>query len=111
MWTPNPAKIVTAEMKAAAAQDELLASFRSAIQAHIDDTARSRHYDNGNSIAGYVASTHPAWAEEAQAFVAWRDEVWMNAYDKLDEVVSGRRAVPAIEEIIVELPAIVWPLN
>lgn len=39
--------------------EQIIASFRGAIQAHIDATARSRNYDSGTSLAGYVASTNP----------------------------------------------------
>lgn len=90
-------------------QEEVIASFRWAIQGHIDATARSKNYDSGTSLAGYVASTNPVWAAEAQAFVAWRDAVWVYAYTELDKVTSGQRAVPDVEDFITELPAMVWP--
>lgn len=109
MWTPDPAKIITAEMKAAQAQAALLEPFRAAIQSHLDETARTRAYDNGNSLAGYVTSTNETWASEAQAFVAWRDAVWAYAYAELDKVTGGQRPVPTVEDFIAELPAMVWP--
>lgn len=109
MWTPDPAKIITAEMKAAQAQAELLETFRAAIQSHVDETARSRNYDSGNSLAGHVASTNEAWATEAQAFIAWRDAVWAYAYAELDKVTNGQREAPSVEDFIAELPAMVWP--
>lgn len=111
MWTPNPAITVTAEQKAAAAQAELVEQFRAAIQSHVDETARSRRYDSGNSLASYVASTNPTWAAEAAAFVAWRDAVWAYAYAELDKVtaVPPQREVPTVETFIAELPAMVWP--
>lgn len=43
----------------------LLGAFRSAIQSHVDETARTRAYDSGNSLAGYVTSTNETWASEA----------------------------------------------
>lgn len=89
--------------------DEIIASFQAAIQYHVDITAQQRGYDGGNSLAGYVVSTNPAWAAEAQAFVAWRNAVWLHAYADLDKVTSGQRAVPTIDGFIAELPAMVWP--
>lgn len=109
MWTPDHAKIITAEMKAAQAQAALLDSFRVAIQSHVDETARTRAYDNGNSLAGYVASTNETWSAEAAAFVAWRDAVWTYAYTELDKVTSGQREAPSVEDFVAELPAMEWP--
>lgn len=90
-------------------QEEIIASFRWAIQGHIDATAREKNYDSGNSLASYVASTNPTWANEALVFVAWRDSVWEYSYSELDKVMSGVRPKPSVEEFILELPVIVWP--
>lgn len=90
-------------------QEQQLEAFRAAIQSHIDETARSRSYDSGNSLASYVASTNETWAAEAGAFVAWRDAVWVYAYAELDKVTSGQRPVPTVEDFIAELPVMVWP--
>lgn len=108
MWTPEPEIIVTAAQREAEAQAALVETFRAAIQSHVDETARSRNYDGGNSLASYVASTNSGWAAEAQAFVAWRDAVWLYAYAELDKVQTGAREVPAVEAFIGELPQIEW---
>lgn len=86
-----------------------LESYSAAIQAHIDGTAQSRQYADGFALASYVSSTVPAWAEEALVFVEWRDQVWLYAYAELAKVQSGQRPQPTIEELISELPQIVWP--
>jgi hypothetical protein len=109
MWTPDPAKIVTADQKAAKAEAALKATFQTAIQGHVDSAARSRNYGDGNALAGYRDSTVPAWSAEAQAFIAWRDQVWVYSYAELDKALAGERAVPTAEEFIEELPAIIWP--
>jgi hypothetical protein len=109
MWTPNPAIIITAAQKVASAEAALVEQFRSAIQAHVDATARGRNYDGGNSLASYTSSTNPAWAAEATAFVAWRDAVWIYAYAELDKAMTGQRPVPEVEAFVAELPAIAWP--
>lgn len=83
--------------------------YAEAIQSHIDGTARSKGYADGFSIASYGASTVPAWAAEAQAFVAWRDAVWVYAYAQLSAVEAGTRPQPSISGLIAELPAITWP--
>ncbi|TPM39391.1 hypothetical protein FJ951_27175 [Mesorhizobium sp. B2-2-3] len=109
MWTPDPSIISTAAQRAAEAQVTLLASFQTAIQSLVDQTARSRSYADGNALAGYVASTVPAWSAEATAFVAWRDAVWVYAYGELDKVKAGEREVPTVEAFLAELPVIAWP--
>ncbi len=102
-------RLVTAADKAEAAKAAMLSAFQAAIQAHVDDTARLRNYGDGVSLAGYVNSTVPPWAEEANAFVAWRDAVWVYAYGERDKVTAGQRPMPTIEGFRGELPAIVWP--
>lgn len=89
--------------------EEIIEGFRLAIQSHVDAAAQSKNYDSGNSLAGYVASTNPTWAAEAQAFVAWRDAVWIYAYAELDKVTGGQREAPSVEDFIAELPEMVWP--
>ena len=109
MWTPDPAKIVTADQKAEAVRTTTLSTFQIAIQAHVDATAKSRKYGDGNSLAGYVSSTVAQWSAEAAAFVAWRDEVWLYYYAELDKALGGQRPIPTIEDFIAELPAMIWP--
>lgn len=102
------------------AKDEFLASlpttpvptitdYRLAIQSHIDAKAQERGYDGGQTIATYVASTVEPWAAEAQAFVAWRDAVWVYAYSELAKVENGEREPPTPEDFCIELPALTWP--
>lgn len=83
--------------------------YQTAIQNMIDDKAKEKRYDNGNSMATYVTSSDPVWAIEAQAFVEWRDRVWQHAYREMDKVLSGVRAQPTVDEILAELPPLVWP--
>lgn len=85
--------------------------YRRAIQTHLDTAAQSRNYDSGTTIATYVNSTNPAWAAEAQAFVAWRDAVWAYAYVELDKVTTGARPQPSVEELVAELPEIDWVMD
>lgn len=84
-------------------------SYRTAIQAHLDAVARERHYDSAISCASYLGSTVAQWAEEAAAFVAWRDQVWACALAELDKVTSGARETPDVADFIEALPKMVWP--
>lgn len=109
MWTVNPNLVITVEQKAAARRQATMAEFERAIQEHVDSSARDMMFRDGVTLASYVASTNPAWAEQAQAFVAWRDSVWGYAYAELAKALSGEREIPTVEAFLTELPAIVWP--
>lgn len=102
-------QMITAEAKAEAAAAEIQAAVVSAINAHVEQAARSRNYNSAAALAGYVASTVEPWAAEAQAFVAWRDAVWQAAYAMLAEVQAGERAAPTPTEAVAAIPAISWP--
>ena len=83
---------------------------RSAVQAHIDATAKQRGYENGFTLAGYTSSTVPEWQAEAGAFVAWRDAVWLAVFDWLAQIEAGEAAPPEdAAALISALPVIDWP--
>ncbi len=83
--------------------------YRLEIQAMIDAKANERQYDSGATLASYVNSTIEQWSSEAQAFVAWRDAVWLYALAELDKVQKADRAQPSVEDFLAELPAFEWP--
>ncbi|WP_105419183.1 hypothetical protein [Neorhizobium sp. T25_27] len=86
-----------------------VADYQTAIQAMVDETAQSLDFRSGDSLASYVTSTVSLWAAQAQAFVAWRDNVWQHAYGELAKVQAGEREQPSVEVLIGELPPITWP--
>lgn len=83
--------------------------YQVAIQTIVDEAARSKLFNDGVTLASYVNSTVDQWAEQATAFVAWRDNVWQYAYSELAKVQGGDRDQPAVEAFLAELPEIVWP--
>ncbi len=84
------------------------AAYTAAVEAHVDATARERNYRDATSCASYVASTNTAWAAEAEAFVAWRDAVWSEVLAVYAAVLGGAD-LPALPDLIADLPAMVWP--
>ena len=84
--------------------------YENAIQNLVDGTARERQFRDGVTLASYTASTKPKWAAEAQAFVAWRDNVWFYAYSELAKVQAGQRPQPTVEEFLGEVAPIAWPV-
>ena len=92
-----------------ATPEELQKQFTDAIQKRLDDFAMTRNYDNIMSVATYATSTNPRFAAEGQYAVEVRDATWARGYEILDDVLSGKRPMPTIEEVIAELPPLAWP--
>lgn len=83
--------------------------FVQAIQAHLDTFARTRNYDGIMSAATYATSTVRKFSVEGQYAVEARDLTWAKSYEILDAVLTGRRPMPTIEEVLSELPPLAWP--
>ena len=86
-----------------------IADYRTAIQAHLNRTAKERGYEDGHTIATYLTSTVEAWAAEAQSFIHWRDAVWVYAFGEMAKVEAGERSAPTVEDFIGGLPPFEWP--
>jgi hypothetical protein len=87
-----------------------ITDYENAIQNLVDNTARERQFRDGVTLASYIGSTKPKWATEAQAFVAWRDNVWTYAYGELAKVQAGQRQQPTVEQFLGEIARIAWPV-
>ncbi|MEA1840737.1 hypothetical protein [Agrobacterium tumefaciens] len=87
-----------------------ITDYENAIQDLVDSTARERQFRDGVTLASYIGSTKSKWAAEAQAFVAWRDNVWFYAYGELAKVQAGQRPQPTVEQFLGEIAPIAWPV-
>lgn len=90
-------------------QAEIIAFLTAAVQKHLDTTAKTRNYDGILSLCSYATSANPRFGPEGLAGVAWRDAVWASCYTILAEVQGGQRTVPTADQLLAELPAMVWP--
>ena len=79
------------------------------MQSYLDRTAQERGYDGILSLCSYATSSNPRFGPEGQAGVALRDAVWAYGYAVIAEVEAGTRPVPTVEELLAELPSIIWP--
>lgn len=79
-----------------------------AVQQHLDATARTRGYESALSCVSYIDSTVPQYRAEATAMRDWRDAVWIRCYELLFEVTIGTRPIPTESELIALLPTIDW---
>ena len=89
--------------------EEQLAVFTAAIQAHLDNFAKTRNYDGILSAASYANSAVPKFRAEGQYAAEMRDAVWAKGYEIMDAVLAGARPMPDLEEVLAELPALEWP--
>lgn len=78
------------------------------VSALLNSTAQSHGYSDSQSIVSYVSSSNTQWQAEAQAFVAWRDQVWKHVYVEYMAINAGGN-IPNEDEFIASLPQIVWP--
>jgi hypothetical protein len=79
-----------------------------AIDTHIEGQAHALRYKSAAHLASYASSEVASWRDEALAFVAWRDAVWLSAYAHLARS-QKRGAVPALHRVLAALPKLTPP--
>ena len=88
--------------------EQIIRGYEDAVQAHLDQTAQSRDYDNTYTCLSYLSSTDEIWRRESNAFNAWRDQVWRKCHEILNAVMAGEIEPPTVAELIAQLPVIDW---
>lgn len=86
-----------------------ITALTAAVQKHLDDTAKQRNYDGIAPLCTYTGSSNQQFAAEGRAGVAWRDASWTICLQAISDIKAGKRSMPTAEELILELPALVWP--
>lgn len=89
-------------------QEQFVKKCINLVQALLDSEARKNGYDSILSACSYVSSSVAKFKTEALAFIAWRDAVWSTCYSILDQVESGARIPPSLDQLIGEMPLISW---
>ena len=77
---------------------ELLARIEEQVEYRLTMLAASWGYVSPDRISGYVTSSVPQWAADAQAFIAYRDACWSYALAWRKQADAG--TVPVNEESI-----------
>jgi len=88
--------------------DEIVADLTSALERHYDAMARARRYDNQFTCAlraGYVGP----FQVEGIAFAQWMDTCNAYGYQVMADCLAGQRTIPTEDQLIAELPPMVWP--
>jgi len=88
-----------------------IVDYEGAVQGMVDATAGERSYRSGDSLASFALSTNAKWAAEAQAFIAWRDNVWRYVFSEREKFLSGQRPQPTVEGFLSEIAKIAWPIS
>lgn len=85
---------------------DLAKAMEQGIENHINEAVKARGYNSQDSIAKYLVSGNPFYAE-CTAISLWIGNVWVYAHQVQADVLAGTREMPAIEELIAELPVLV----
>ena len=86
---------------------EATAGAIAAVEAHMNAKAAEKNYESLHSASEYAGSVNPFQAE-SKAFVTWRGDCWAYCYTVLADVQAQTRTQPTNDELIAELPALVW---
>ena len=92
------------------ALSQIITQYTGAVQQHLDSFARTRSYDGILSAATYSTSQVLKFKAEGQYAVEARDATWAKCYDVLAAAEAGSRPMPTLDELLVELPTLVWPV-
>jgi len=87
-------------------EEQVIASYEQAVQAHLDQQAVSKGYDG--ILSARVAAVIPGpFQAEGIAFATFWSNAWAKCYEVLAAVKAGTRTAPTKEELILEIPALV----
>lgn len=97
---PIPPEEIAATLKKAVAD---------AVQRHLDAAVAERSYSSAAAAVSYVGDPHLQWDAEGRAVRDWRSAVWTACFAALEAVLAGERPPLTPEEMVAELPPLVWP--
>jgi len=89
---------------------QIIAQYTAAVQNRLDAFFQDRGYDGVLSAATYATSSVPKFKAEGQYAVSARDATWAKCYEILAAVESGALLMPSQDELLAELPPLVWPV-
>lgn len=89
-------------------QEEIIAQYERALDAHLDSVAQHHRYDNRFTFALRAGYAGPYQAE-AVAFAQWMDDCNVQAFARMSRVLEGAEGMPTIESLIADLPIFVKP--
>lgn len=88
--------------------EQIIADLTRALEAYYDTTAHERRYDNRLTCALRAGFAGP-FQSEGTAFAIWMDTCNAHCYQVMLDCQNGIRGIPSAEELIAELPKLIWP--
>lgn len=89
--------------------EEIQKRLTDGVQNWMDSKVQERNYDNVHTCVGtYLYSPIEKFRLEAEAVRDWVSYVWAKCYEILAQVEAGERDIPTLEEVIAELPELIW---
>lgn len=88
---------------------QMMKKYADLVQDILDTEAQTHDYDSILSVTSYAVSNHSRYGREGKAALQWREDVWDKTYEILNQVLAGERPIPTPEEVLAELPKMVWP--
>ena len=88
--------------------NQRIAQIKSAVQNTLDLKAKEKDYDTAVSLASYVTSTDDEFHEQANRFIAWRDQCWRKCFEIIGLFNNGDIPMPTVGEVLRQLPTLDW---
>lgn len=92
------------EWKEIATLKETEKYFMDKIQEYMDNKARTYGFDSVFNAASYIDSKIERFKNDSRILLDWRDSTWDKAYTILEDVLTEKREIPTLEELLKELP-------
>lgn len=107
-WSLTPLGQAEKDKKAQAEAAEIYKRLESAVDGHVDSVARAKGYDNRLTATMRAGYENP-WQAEGIAFGQWMDSCYQYCQQVQADILAELRPIPTSQELISELPEMVWP--
>lgn len=89
--------------------EQIIQNLTSLVNKKLNDFAKERGYDNILSACTYTSSSVQKYQVEGQYCIVARDITWQTFYSILSDVNSNLRTLPSEQQLLSELPQLIWP--
>jgi hypothetical protein len=89
-------------------KQKLIETYTNAMENLMDTNAKTKGYDNRYTASARAGVNGSPFQVEGSAFALWMDNCYFLGYKIIDDVQSGKRPLPSVDEFLAELPKLVW---
>lgn len=87
--------------------DDIIADLTKDIDSFYDKKAQEKRYTDRYTCSLRAGYSGP-FQSEGLIFAQWMDQCNIIAYSIMEDVLTGKRPTPTIEDIITEFPTLLW---